>query len=450
MESAVEKVDLLIHGGVIVTMDAERRVFRDGAIAVRDGAVIDVGSSTTLLSHWRAERECNLRGMIATPGLINSHIHLTGDNLFPGLEPDDSPLESHMARWVMPAYEHSGPEDERAAARFVALQMLRQGSTAFIEAGTCRFPEAVLDGLKDMGIRGLIGVWAGDLWPETGPLALTTNEAIKRIHEAVELPSGRVQVAPSILGSFTCSDELFQAASSLARACERRWTFHMSPSEGDGAFYLNRTGDRPLVHLERIGALDHRCVVGHAIHVSEQEVAAINRSGAVVAFSPTSALRLASGVTSVGQHHKLMQVALGTDALNGSNHADLLRAAGLACDIYSEACKDKSVVTAERALEWLILGGANALGWSDRIGSIEKGKLADIAVFETGAPVFNVANSLVHDSPRAVHVFIEGEQVMNKGRVNGESGIIAEMIDAGHRVARRAGMPIFSGWPFVN
>ncbi len=328
--------------------------------------------------------------------------------------------------------------------------MLRQGTTAFIEAATCRFPEAVLNGLSDMGIRGSIGVWAGDLWPESGVLATNTDQAIKRLNDTVALPSGRVQVSPSILGSFTCSDELYRAASELARKFDRQWTFHISPSEGDGAFFRQRTGRDPLVHLDKIGVLDRRCVVGHGIHLSHEEVATANRSGATVAFSPTSAMRLVSGVTTVGRHPELTHVALGTDALNGSNHVNLLQAADLACNIYAEARKDRSAVTAERALEWLILGGAKSLGWSERIGSLEAGKRADIAVFDVGAPVFNVANALVHGSPRAVHVFIDGEQILLDGHVKGERGILDEVVEAGRRVARRAGLPLSTGWVFLD
>lgn len=449
-QSSPNTADLILHGATVVTMDPQRRVFRDGALAIRDGTIAEVGSSAHVLSRWRAARKLDLSGLVAMPGLINSHIHLTGDNLYPGLEPDDASLTDHLQKWVVPAYENSAPEDDRAAARFVALQMLRQGTTAFIEAATCRHPDAVLDGLAPMGIRGLIGIWVGDLWPTSGVFAMTTEKAIKRLQEAVALPARRVQVAPSILGSFTCSDELYKAAFALANQYNRHWTCHLSPSEGDGAFFRERTGHDPLVHLEKIGVLNHRCVLGHAIHISNEEVAVIKRSGATVAFSPTSALRLASGVTTVGRHPDLTRVAIGTDALNGSNHVNLLQAAGLACDIYSEARRNRGTVTAERALEWLILGGVNALGWADRLGSLEPGKRADIAVFDVGAPIFNVANALVHGLPRAVHVFIDGEPVVQNGHVKGEDAIIADAVEAGRRVARRTGLSLSTGWPLLD
>jgi 5-methylthioadenosine/S-adenosylhomocysteine deaminase len=161
-------------------------------------------------------------------------------------------------------------------------------------------------------------------------------------------------------------------------------------------------------------------------------------------------MRLASGVTRVGRHPELARVALGTDALNGSNHVNLLQAAGLACDIYSEARRNRATVTSERALEWLITGGANAFGWVDRLGSLDVGKRADIAVFDVGSPIFNVANALVHGSPRAVHVFIDGEHVVQDGHVKGEEEILADVIKAGRRVAQRTGLPLTTGWPLLD
>ena len=106
--------------------------------------------------------------------------------------------------------------------------------------------------------------------------------------------------------------------------------------------------------------LDNRCVIAHAIHITDAEVAAINRSGATVVFCSHSSLRLSSGVTFVGRHPDLSHVALGTDALNSSNHLNLLNAAALTCNVYAEARKTFATVTAERALEWLLLAAARA------------------------------------------------------------------------------------------
>jgi 5-methylthioadenosine/S-adenosylhomocysteine deaminase len=448
--AALLPADLLLYGGLVVTMDDERRVFMDGAVVVKDGSIVDVGGTDEVRGRWRALNALDLSRMVVTPGLINAHIHLTGDNLFPGLQPDDVANHDHMIKWVLPAYQHSRPEDERAAARLTILQMLRQGTTAFIEAGTCLYPSAVLDGLKEFGMKGAIGAWVSDGWVSPGRFAATTDQAIAKLHQATSLPAGSVKVWPSVLGSTLCSDDLFREASRLAHSLNCQWTFHLSPTTSDGDYFRQHKGCDPLVHLEKLGVLDERCVIGHAIHISVRELEAINSSGANVAFSPTSALRLASGITAVGRHLDLSHVALGTDAQNASNHVDLLRAADLACLTYAEARKGQPALAAERALEWLFLGGARAMNLSSAVGSIETGKRADIAVFDLGLPVFNVANSLVHGAPRAVHAFIDGKHILQDGHLEGEEGIVSDAIMAGRSLARRAGLPLWTGWQPVQ
>lgn len=438
--------NLLLYGALVLTMDSERRVFNPGAVAVKDGLIVDVGDTKKVCGSWRTKQMLNLTGMIITPGLINAHIHLTGDNLFPGLQPDSVQDHEHMARWVLPAYEHSTPEDERAAARLTILQMLRHGTTAFIEAGTCLYPSAVLDGLKEFGMKGAMGEWVSDGWVAPERFVATTEQAIEKLHEAVALSTDSVKVWPSILGSTLCSDDLFREASRLAHELDCHWTFHLSPTARDGDYFRQHKGSDPIMHLEKLGVLDERCVIGHAIHISDKEVQAINSSGANVVFSPTSALRLASGVTRVGRHPDLSHVALGTDAQNASNHVDLLRAADLACLAYAEARQRQSALTAEQALGWLFSGGARAMNLLSDVGSIEKGKRADMAVFDPGLPVFNVANSLVHGTPRAIHTFIDGRHIMRDGRIQGDEEIIADAVNAGKRLAKHSGLPLVTGW----
>src|SRR5216684_2622232 len=426
-------------------MDPRRRVFADGAIAVREGAIVDLGPSASLSQRWTAADRLDLEDNVALPGLVNAHVHLTGLDLFPGLEPAESPVADHLANWALPSHAFATPADERATARFLGLQMLRQGVTAFIEAGTVRFPEAVLDGLADLRLRGSIGTWTWDRWSQPAAFSTTTHAAIRRMAAALDLtkPGARIQVWPTLIGHTACSDELWRAAADAARARDSHWSFHMSPGTNDGDYYRQTTGRDPLVHLDELGVLDERAVVAHAIHVSDAEIDALNRSGARVAFCPASSLQHASGVTRAGRHPEMHHVALGTDS---PHRLPLLQVAGLLCSVYGDMHRDRSSVLPERALEWLTLAGAGALGGADRIGSLEVGKRADLAVFEVTRPLYNVANALVHHATtgRAVHVFVDGEHVVRYGHVAGEDAIVAEANQAGQRLAREAGFPIVS------
>lgn len=441
-----ERCDLLVHGGLVVALDERRRVLRDGAVAARDGRIVAVGPAGELRARFPEPGEAlDATGHVVTPGLVNAHLHLTGPSLFPGLEPGDSPVADHFPRWVLPPHVHSEPEDERAAARLVALMALRQGTTAILEAGVVRHPEAVLDGLDGLGPRVTLGAWAADAWPLPPELAATTEQAIGAIERALALapPSDRLRVWPNLIGHTGCSDELLRGAAALAREHDAGWTLHMSAMADDGEAYRQRTGRDPLVHLAELGVLDERVTVAHGIHLSAAEVDALRATGATVCFCPGAALRLATGVTRAGRHPDLPHVALGTDTQNASNHLDLLRAAAAAVDLYGEVTGDRARLTAERALEWIVHGGARALRTEP---GLAPGRPADLVVWDPGQPVGNVANALVHGSPRAVHVAVAGEVVLRDGRRPGEEAILREAEAAAERVAARAGLPLTTGW----
>ncbi len=102
-----DRADLLLEHGLVVTMDPRRRVFADGAIAVRAGAIVDVGPSASLNQRWIATDRLDLEDNVVLPGLVNAHVHLTGLDLFPGLEPADSPVADHLANWALPAHEYA-------------------------------------------------------------------------------------------------------------------------------------------------------------------------------------------------------------------------------------------------------------------------------------------------------------------------------------------------------
>src|SRR5262249_41101508 len=129
----VMEADLVVYGGMLVTMDDERRVFADGGVAGRDGSIVDIGPGRTLLDRYQPEKRVDVHGLVMMPGLVNAHVHLTGLDLLPGLEPSDSPRQTHLQKWAIPSHVVCSPDDERVTARYLALALLKQGITAFID-----------------------------------------------------------------------------------------------------------------------------------------------------------------------------------------------------------------------------------------------------------------------------------------------------------------------------
>ena len=445
-----QRADLLLTGGVVVTLDDQRRVLSDGAVAVADEEIVAVGPAAEVSRDWSAQRTLDLDGKVVVPGLVNAHVHLTGPSLLPGLEPAGTPVAEHMPRYVLPAHLHATADDERAGAALTALRLAQAGVGGFIEAGVVRYPEAVAEGIAAVGLRGSVGVWASDRMPlpfapQDAATACARIDAGLDVAGAVaERTDGLVEVWPDVIGHGGCSDVVYTHAAARARELDRQWTFHMSAFDDDREAFRGEHGADPLVHLDRLGVLDERVVVSHGIHLTDEEVGVLERTGATVAFCPGAALRLATGVTRVGRHPDLPHVALGTDTVNASNHLDVLRAAGTASDLYCEARGDRGAVPAETALQWACRGGARALG--HRGGVIAPGRPADLAVFDVERPLTNVANALVHGAPRATHLLVAGRLVLDDGHVAGGDRIVQEAGEAATQLADRAGMPTATGW----
>jgi hypothetical protein len=159
-------VDLLIDAWYVVTMNATRDIIHRGSVAVRGNEIVAVGKTADLERRYRPARRVGGDRFVLTPGLVNTHIHITGEPITRGYVPDDTPFEENVFVWLCQLYAALDADDERCSAQLAAAEMLRSGTTTFLEAGTIRFLDEVLDGLTEIGIRGRVGRWIWDLPPE--------------------------------------------------------------------------------------------------------------------------------------------------------------------------------------------------------------------------------------------------------------------------------------------
>jgi cytosine/adenosine deaminase-related metal-dependent hydrolase len=456
----------MIVDAMIVTMDSQRRVITDGAIAVSGDLIVAVGKSADLARDYRAAETIDGRRFVITPGLVDTHVHATGEPLTRGLAPDDSGFEENVFQWLVPIHMAYTEEDERLASRFAALEMLKSGTTTFLEAGTIRFLDAVVDGLTEAGIRARVGQWAWDFAPEdqTYPTAATDAAIAVLEDELARYPAGdgqRIAAWPILIGHMTCGGDLWRAAKTLADAHGVGVAAHMSPVQADPDWYLARHGRRPIEYLADQGALGPNVTFTHAVHLDANEVSLLADSGANVSHCATSALKGAYGATAVGRFPEMraagVNVTLGTDGNNNSNYHDMMRATYLLAGLYKDSRRDPTLFPAEEAYRAATLGGARALGLQDSIGSLEPGKKADFVAHDTWRPewrpLFNVANQLVWSADgRGVHsVWVDGKRVVDNYRcVTIDEDVIYHQVQAaGEAIVARSGLPVKTRWPIV-
>jgi len=463
VSSAPEPIDLLILGTQVVTMNDARDIIRDGAVAVRGSTIVDVGKASELRRRYVPARTIGSDRFVITPGLINTHIHITGEPLTRGYVPDDTPFVENVFEWLCPLYSVFDAAEERTSGQLAAVEMMRSGTTTFLEAGTIRFLDEVIDGLVEVGIRGRVGRWVWDLPPEPSVYRQSTDAAIAHLDHQLRAhrshADGRIAAWSTVVGHTTCSDPLWRAAKALADDHHVGMSFHMSPAQLDPDGFIAEFGQRPMVHLDEIGVLDANVAMTHVVRIDDAELHKIAASGANVVHCPTTALKVAYGVTQVGKFPEMVQcginVSIGTDGNNASNYSDLMRATYLVAGLFKDARVDAQMFPAEKAFEMATLGGARTMLMEDQIGALVPGMKADIVLHDTDRPewrpLLNVMNQLVWSADgRGVHtVLVDGAVVVEDGHCTtiDEAKLWADSQRMGEAITARSGLPDKAKYP---
>jgi 5-methylthioadenosine/S-adenosylhomocysteine deaminase len=453
--------DLLVVGGDIVTMNADREVLLGASLAVGDGRILALGPADALRHRWPGTPELDARDCVITPGMVNAHQHLTGDPLARSCIPDNLPPGSSIFDWSVPLHSaHTGDDDELSAV-LTAAESARNGVTTLIEAGTVAHPDRVAAGVRAVGVRATVGTWGWDI--EEGPFTAPAAEVLDRQRAVLDAypPGGTVTGWVTLVGHNLGSDELFQGAAALARERGVGMTMHMSPTSSDPAAYQARTGRDPLVHLEALGVLGPHLLLAHGVWLSDAEVELVLHTRTALAYCPWAYLRLGQGVAAHGRHAEIVRrggrVALGCDATNAGDQVDILRAASLAAGLAKDTRIDPTWFGAHEAFEMATIGGADAVGMADEIGSLEPGKQADIVVHDTTAlqwsPRGDVALQLVWsaDGRTVRDVLVAGKEVVRGGRcvTVDLAAARASAREAAAALFDRAGLAVPHRWPHV-
>ncbi len=367
-------------------MDAERAIISGGAVAVVDGKIAAVGKADDIRARYPDAPERGSADSLVLPGFVNAHQHLTADRLVASAIPDDLPPGAAIFEWIVPVHEHVTGDDDELSATLGLVEAATNGITTTVDAGTVAHPNRVAQAMDAVGVRGAVARWGSDAdgLPQSGPV----SEVIDAQRGLIEQypPGGLVEASVTLVGHDLMSDDLVVAAADLARSSGRRLSFHISPTPDDAASYLERTGHRPLVHLDRLGVLGPNVLVGHAVHIDDAEVETLVRTGTAVASCPWAYLRLGQGLTERFAHLELWRqggrLALGCDTENASDAIDGLRAAALFAGLAKDTAANPTEFGAHHAFELLTIAGAEAVGMADQIGSLEAGKAADIVVID--------------------------------------------------------------------
>jgi 5-methylthioadenosine/S-adenosylhomocysteine deaminase len=413
-------VDLIIRGGTVVTMDAERRVIENGAVAVKDGRIVAVGSVTDIDRNYAAREVVNAPGKVIIPGLINGHTHVPM-TLFRGLA-DDLDLQEWLTKYIFPAEAKNVTEEfVRVGTRLGLAEMLRGGTTTYCDM--YYFEDAIADETSKAGMRGVLGETIIDF-----PVAdnKTNAEAMAYVERFVKKWQGNRLIVPAIAphAPYTVSEEHLKAIRAFSDRTGAPIVTHVSETKREIDDSIKAKGASPVDYLNRIGFLSNRVIAAHMVWPSAEELGLLKKLGVGIVHNPQSNMKLASGVAPVPEMLKQdLPVGLGTDGAASNNDLNLWEEMDTAAKLHKLISKDPKVVNAAESFEMATIRGARALHLEKEIGSIEKGKRADLVIVDLDAlnqtPYYNIYSDLVYATKAGdvQTVIIEGRIVMRDRRL---------------------------------
>ncbi len=418
--AVAQRVDTVVRGGTVVTMDGQLRVFEDGAVAVHKGRIVAVGPTAEIASKYIAREIIEARGKAIIPGLINGHTHVPM-TLFRGLA-DDLDLNEWLTKYIFPAEAKNVTEEfVRVGTRLGLAEMIRGGTTTYCDM--YYFEDAIAEETARAGVRGVLGETVIDF-----PVAdnKTHAEAMAYTERYVNKWRNHALITPAIAphAPYTVSEEHLKAIRAFSDRTGAPIVIHLAETRKEVDDISKSKGAPPVEYLSRIDFLNDRVIAAHAVHVNAEEIALLKRFGVGVVHNPQSNMKLASGTAPVPQYLAAgVALGLGTDGAASNNDLSMWEEMDTAAKLHKLISRDPRVVSAQEALQMATIGGARALHKEREIGSLEVGKRADLVVVDLDElhqmPRYNIYSHLVYATKASDvrTVVIEGRIVMRDRRL---------------------------------
>lgn len=377
-------LDTLIHNGTIVTVDPAFRVLNGGAVAIEGDRIERVWRPSANDPLTEAKEIVDARGGIVMPGLVNLHTHLPM-SLFRGLA-DDLPLKQWLGDHIFPAEAtHIDPATVRLGARLSCAEMLMGGTTTCCDG---YFHAAdIAEAVERIGMRAVLGQGVIDF---PAPGVPDPSKGVAVASDFVRIWKNRSErICPAVFchSPYTCSEAVLKDAKRTAESSGVLFQIHLAETRDEWDQIRWAHGCTPAAYLQRLGILDENTLLVHAVWVDEADIQRIADSGAAVAHCPESNMKLGSGVAPLVEFLEAgIPVGIGTDGCASNNDLDLWGEMDTLAKLHKVRRRDPTVMDAAGVVRMATLGGARALGMADVIGSLERGKRADVILIDVNQP----------------------------------------------------------------
>jgi 5-methylthioadenosine/S-adenosylhomocysteine deaminase len=429
----------------IVTMDPQRRVIENGAVAIVGDHIAAVGTRAEIDRAWQPKQRLDRPDAILAPGLINGHTH-AAMSLFRGIA-DDLNLQDWLEKYIFPAEARNvDAEFVRWGTRLACLEMALSGTTTYVDM--YYFEDAVAQETKAAGLRGVLGE---TIIGFPAPDYKTPSESLAAAEKFMQAFANDPLIIPAVAphAIFTNSPETLKASRALADRYRKPLVIHLSETKKENDDALAKYKMTPTAALDSMGALANWTIAAHGVWLDDADLKIIKARGVGLVHNPSSNMKLASGVAPVVKILRLgIPMGLGTDGVAGSNNdVDMMEEIDLAAKLQKVITGDPRALPAEQAFAMATIIGARSIGMDRLIGSIETGKRADMIEIRLDAPhavpLYNVYSQLVYalQGSDVADVMVNGRTIVRDRKMLtlDQAAIMAKAVEYQERVKKSLG-----------
>lgn len=421
----MERVDKILTGGLVLTMNQQMDLYPDGAVAVLDDHIVAVGPADAIREKYAADELIMCGDQIIMPGLVNTHTHVPM-TLLRGIA-DDLRFDVWLMGYIMPTErEFVNPEFCRLGTRLACAEMIRSGITMF--ADMYYFEAEIAEETAKAGMRAVCGQ---TILKFPTPDADSYDESLAYTRKFIEDWRNHPLIVPAVAphAPYSCTDEILTACKDLAKEFDVPLLIHIAEMRQEVEDSRRDHGMPVVPRVKKLGLFEAKTLAAHCVHVDSGEIRTFYNHNVGVAHCPTSNLKLANGIAPVVEMlERELKVGIGTDGPASNNDLDMFEEVRLAAILAKGATLEPTVLPAKQALLMATRLGAEAMHQGHITGSLEAGKRADIIIVDRntlhGAPRFerdyDVAYSQVvytSKSTDVAHVMINGKWVMRDRNV---------------------------------
>jgi len=401
MSESPQSIDLLIEPRWLVPVEPHGVVLERHAVAVDGDRIVAVLPAAEARARYAAREHVSLGEHALIPGLVNAHTH-NPMTLMRGLA-DDLPLMRWLREHIWPAEAKAiGPEFVRDGVELAVAEMLRGGTTCCNE--NYFFPDVQAATYRRCGFRAMVGlplIEFPSAWAQSRDEYFDKGLAVH--DEFRDEPLLGTSLAPH--APYTVANESFERVRVLADQLDLPVHLHLHETAHEVDESRREHGARPFARMQALGLVNDHLIAVHMTQLTDAEIAACAEAGASVVHCPESNLKLASGFCPAEKLRRAgVNLAIGTDGCASNNDLDLFGEMRTAALLAKALANDASAFDAASVLRAATLNGARALGWNERIGSIEPGKQADLVAVRLDEietqPMYGVISQLVYAAGR--------------------------------------------------